>query len=112
MTTCTRTLLAILALFALALPASAAAKSKHKPKPTYYVSLGDSWSDGFQPLGPDKNDIPTKRGYERTVVKLVKKKHTPLKLVELGCGGATTGSIINGTKPGVEKRPYKSKSKA
>lgn len=111
MTNCARTLLAILALFALALPASAAAKSK-KPKPTYYVSLGDSWSDGFQPLGPDKNDIPTKRGYERTVFKLLKKKHKSLKLVELGCGGATTDSMINGTKPCVEKRPYKSKSKA
>lgn len=111
MSNCARTLLAVMALFALALPASAAAKSK-KPKPTYYVSLGDSWSDGFQPLGPDKNDIPTNRGYERTVFKLLKKKHKSLKLVELGCGGATTGSMINGTKPCVEKRPYKSKSKA
>jgi lysophospholipase L1-like esterase len=101
-------LLSTLALFVLAVPASAEAKAK----PTYYVSLGDSWSDGFQPLGPDQADIPTKKGYERTVYKRLKQKDKNLKLVELGCGGATTQSMIDGSKPCVEKRPYKSRSKA
>ena len=101
-------LLALVALCALAVPAAADAKAK----PIYYVSLGDSWSDGFQPLGPGQADIPTKKGYERTVFTSLKRKHKNLKLVELGCGGATTQSMIDGSKPCVEKRPYKSKSKA
>src|SRR5919199_2694814 len=99
-----RFLLAVVAVFAVALPAAAEAKTK----PLYYVSLGDSWSEGVQPLGPGQADIPTRKGYERTVFKRLKKQHSNLKLVELGCGGATTQSMIDGSKPCAEKRPYKS----
>jgi len=60
---------------------SAAGASRHSP--TYYVSLGDSYSVGFQ---PNAGSTP---GY---TVYVAKKTH--LKLVNFGCGGATTTSIL------------------
>ncbi len=51
--------------------------------PTYYVSLGDSYSVGYQP------GLGATPGY---TVYVAKKTH--LKLVNFGCGGATTTSII------------------
>ena len=50
---------------------------------TYYVSLGDSYSVGYQP------GLGATPGY---TVYVAKKTH--LKLVNFGCGGATTTSII------------------
>jgi lysophospholipase L1-like esterase len=52
--------------------------------PTYYVSLGDSYSVGYQP------NLGSTPGY---TVPVAKKTH--LKLVNFGCGGATTSSILN-----------------
>ncbi len=52
--------------------------------PTYYVSLGDSYSVGYQP------GIGATPGYTVYVA-----KHTNLKLVNFGCGGATTTSILD-----------------
>ena len=106
-----RTLLALLALLALALPASAAAA---KRKPVYYVSLGDSWAQGVQPLGPDQADINTKKGFVNSVYRSLRKRHRNLKLVNLGCGYSTTDSMINGTRgcfPRVKGLPYRSTSK-
>ncbi len=78
-------LLAIAALLVagatLALPAEAGAASK---SPTYYVSIGDSYSVGYQPT---KGATP---GYTVPVA-----KSTHLTLVNFGCGGATTSSILN-----------------
>ena len=54
--------------------------------PTYYVSLGDSYSVGYQ---PGKGATP---GYTVVVAKA-----TRLKLVNFGCGGATTTSIVSST---------------
>jgi lysophospholipase L1-like esterase len=102
-----RFLLAVAAVLALALPASAAAKSKT----TYYVSLGDSWAQGVQPIGPSQSDIPTKKGFVNYAFKRLKKRHHDLRLKQLGCGGATTDSMINGTKPCGEPLPYASNSK-
>jgi lysophospholipase L1-like esterase len=76
-------------LLAIALPAAAQAKAK----PKYYVSLGDSYSVGWQ--RPGEYDFgPTKQGYANQIVSLAKKKGYRLKLVNFGCGGATTLSII------------------
>lgn len=52
--------------------------------PTYYVSLGDSYSVGYQ---PGKGATP---GYTAVVAKT-----TGLKLVNFGCGGATTTSLVS-----------------
>jgi lysophospholipase L1-like esterase len=59
--------------------AQAATKSK-----TYYVSLGDSYSVGYQPVG---GSTP---GYTVVVAKA-----TRMTLVNFGCGGATTSSLIS-----------------
>jgi lysophospholipase L1-like esterase len=66
-------------ILATAQPAHAATKP-----PTYYVSLGDSYSVGYQ---PGRGATP---GYTAVVA-----KSTGLKLVNLGCGGATTSSLVS-----------------
>jgi lysophospholipase L1-like esterase len=65
----------------IAVPIAAGATTK---SPTYYVSLGDSYAVGYQ---PGRGSTP---GY---TVPVAKKTH--LTLVNFGCGGATTSSIIN-----------------
>jgi lysophospholipase L1-like esterase len=62
-----------------ATPAAATSQSK-----TYYVSLGDSYSVGYQ---PDRGSTP---GYTVVVAKA-----TRLTLVNFGCGGATTTSLVS-----------------
>ena len=64
----------------LVLPQVAAAKRA----PTYYVSLGDSYSVGYQPT---KGATP---GYATYVA-----RHTGLTLANFGCAGATTTSLLN-----------------
>jgi lysophospholipase L1-like esterase len=51
---------------------------------TYYVSLGDSYSVGYQP------DRGSTQGYTVVVAKA-----TRLTLVNFGCGGATTSSLVS-----------------
>jgi lysophospholipase L1-like esterase len=59
-------------------PAQAATRS-----PTYYVSLGDSYSVGYQPV------LGATPGYTVYVA-----RHTGLTLANFGCGGATTTSVL------------------
>src|ERR1700728_2883204 len=66
---------------ALATAQSADAATK---SPTYYVSLGDSYSVGYQP------GRGATAGYTAVVA-----KSTGLKLVNFGCGGATTTSLVS-----------------
>ena len=68
----------------VALPAAALAAKANKASPTYYVSLGDSYSVGYQPA------LGATTGYTGYVTA---KSH--LTLVNFGCGGATTTSIID-----------------
>lgn len=60
-----------------------AAGRSHKAT-TYYVSLGDSYSVGYQ---PGKGPTPGYTGYVAS--------RTGLTLANFGCGGATTSSILN-----------------
>ena len=55
-----------------------------KVEATYYVSVGDSYSVGYQPT------LGATSGYTGYVA-----KKTHLTLVNFGCGGATTTSIID-----------------
>ena len=73
--------LALVATVAFAAPA--AAKTQH------YVSLGDSYATGFQPGKGNTRD-----GFAYQTVTKARKKGYDLKLVNFGCGGATTTSII------------------
>lgn len=71
---------AILALTGMA-QASSAAQQRH---PTYYVSVGDSYSVGYQP------GLGATAGYTGYVA-----RKTRLTLVNFGCAGATTSSVID-----------------
>ena len=65
-------------------------------KATYYVSLGDSLAQGYQPTGgPFSADSPPgyNHGYADELFKLVRERYTQLREVKLGCGGATTMSM-------------------
>jgi len=80
---------------AVGLGATASASAPHagaRPSPRYYVSLGDSYSVGYQPgRGQTRNGFP-----DQVVAKAARRRQR-LRLVNFGCGGATTTSIQVGT---------------
>ena len=76
--------LALTALIALA-PAAQAAK------PQYFVSLGDSYAVGYQ----DSLGHTTHHGPADQLVPLARKRGYHYKLVNFGCGGATSGSMLH-----------------
>jgi lysophospholipase L1-like esterase len=76
---------------AAALPGAAMAKTA----PRYYLALGDSLSQGMQ---PDLNGttLDTDQGYANDLLTIERKHIRNLKLVQLGCGGDTTTSMLTG----------------
>jgi lysophospholipase L1-like esterase len=88
----TRILILALAL-ALAAPAAADAA---KPKRQYYVSLGDSYATGFQPSVVHQA-AGTRNGFAYQVPRLAKPRGYRFKLVNFGCGGETTVSLLERT---------------
>ncbi len=85
-----RALAATVSLSALGLVAlTSVSPAGATPKPTtYYVSLGDSYSVGFQPL-PVPHASSGYTGFVATKLKMT--------LVNFGCGGATTTSMLDPT---------------
>jgi lysophospholipase L1-like esterase len=83
-------LVAVVAL--LALPAAA----QGKVAPKYYVSLGDSYATGYQPtaVGQGAN---TRNGFAYQIPKLARARGYRFKLVNFGCGGETTVSLLQRT---------------
>jgi lysophospholipase L1-like esterase len=83
----------VLALVAaLALPAAAQAA---KPKQQYYVSVGDSYATGFQPAAAGATS--TRNGFAYQVPGLARARGYRLQLVNFGCGGETTVSLLERT---------------
>lgn len=78
------TVLALLVVLTAVLPACGTSTSA-KPAKRYYVSLGDSYAVGYQP-----SPTPGATGGYTAMVA----KDTGLDLVNFGCGGATTTSIL------------------
>ena len=76
---------------ALALPAAADAA---KPPRQYYVSLGDSYATGYQPTASSGG---TRNGFAYQVPKLARAKGYRYRLVNFGCGGETTVSLLERT---------------
>jgi lysophospholipase L1-like esterase len=76
-----RAVVALAALATALLPGVAEARSA---APTYYVSLGDSYSVGYQP------GLGSTAGYTVYVA-----RQTHLTLANFGCAGATTTSILD-----------------
>jgi len=92
----TRTLLlALAAIAALTVPATADAAQK--PKRQLYVSLGDSYATGFQPSVVNQS-AGTRNGFAYQVPGLARKRGYRFKLVNFGCGGATTESLLEQTE--------------
>jgi lysophospholipase L1-like esterase len=75
---------------------TASAKKKNPTATThYYVALGDSLSVGFQ---PNKQGVgkETTQGYTNDLYAYERKTVPGLKLMEFGCPGDTTGSLLTG----------------
>lgn len=85
------TLVLGICLAGLAMPAAAGAGKPYKP---YYLSLGDSLAAGVQP-GPDGTARNTRQGFAHQLARRVGN----VRLVNYGCGWATTGSFIDASRP-------------
>ena len=98
--------LGLLALLVLAPAASAAhqrAASKPKPVNGILLSLGDSYSVGWQEL-PGGTQGSTHNGPADQLVPLAAARGWHLKLINLGCGGATTTSMLTASAVGCDPR--------
>ena len=62
----------------------------------YYVSLGDSYSVGVQPIGQPPL-FETDQGYAHQLYRLLHENDPRLDLVKLGCGGESTRSMRFGS---------------
>ncbi len=84
--------LGLLTLLAIAPAASAAhsAKAPAKPVKQFYVSLGDSYA-----VGVTDPQHTTTNGFPNMLVRLARKRGYDFTLVNFGCGGATTTSMLN-----------------
>jgi lysophospholipase L1-like esterase len=114
--------LGLLALLVLAPVASAAhhARAKAKPVKGILLSLGDSYSVGWQEL-PGGGQGSTHNGPADQLVPLAAARGWHLKLVNFGCGGATTTSMLTASAvgctpaalaPGAANYPGKSQTQA
>ena len=116
----------VLGLFALLVLAPAASAAHHKPAPKpkqvkgILLSLGDSYSVGWQEL-PGGGQGSTHNGPADQLVPLAAARGWHLKLVNLGCGGATTTSMLTASAvgctpaalaPGALNYPNKSQTQA
>jgi len=77
-----------------------AASTSHADSGTrYYLSLGDSLAQGYQPIGGPLSPLGFpgyNQGYADQLLKLVRDPNEQLRLVKLGCGGETTTTMIVG----------------
>lgn len=64
-------------------------------RPVFYLSLGDSLSQGIQPDAAGR-DVPTARGYPDRLAARLRAGLPRLHLVKLGCSGETTSTMIHG----------------
>ncbi len=86
---------------ALALAAAAAFTACSAPAPakraaaSYYLALGDSLSRGVQPDAAGTS-VETTQGYPDLVYARLRRGHPGLRLVQLGCPGETTRTMMHG----------------
>jgi lysophospholipase L1-like esterase len=80
-------------LMIVAVPARAGADTGN---PTYYVAVGGSASVGFQPTAADPRGAPTDTGYADDLLDTERSVWPDLRLVQLGCPGATTATMLEG----------------
>ena len=73
---------------------SPSAPGKPAP-PAYYLALGDSLSRGVQPDAAG-TDVESSQGYPNVVYARLSRGDPALRLVQLGCPGETTQTMIRG----------------
>jgi lysophospholipase L1-like esterase len=76
-------------------PASSPAARHSAPPVSYYLSLGDSLSQGVQPDSSGASD-ETPDGYANQLYSALREHQPGLRLVKLGCPGETTATVIKG----------------
>jgi lysophospholipase L1-like esterase len=86
------------------------------PRHDYYLSLGDSYAAGYQPVAAAFDHHDT-HGFAYQVVGLAKAKGYRFDLRNYGCGGATTRSILREkgcpvAAPGPEDASYPTQTQA
>jgi lysophospholipase L1-like esterase len=74
---------------------SGATARQARPRVSYYLSLGDSLSQGVQPDAAGAS-VPTQQGYANRLYAELRRGDPGLRLVKLGCSGETTHTMING----------------
>ena len=99
---------ALVTTCALAAPAGASAASEQ-----LYVSVGDSYAIGYQPtLGGGGG--ATREGFANQLPRIARGRGYRLRLVNFGCGGATTTSLLRQTaacaQPALAGRSYGGRS--
>lgn len=77
------------------------------------ISLGDSLAVGVQARLIGAN-TETRQGYPRQLARRWREAGVSVRLVELGCGGATSSSILTGGRPCAPERdtPYRNEDPA
>jgi lysophospholipase L1-like esterase len=76
--------------FAAACSSSSSTTTTTAAPSKYYVSLGDSYSVGYQPVVSNPSTGVATSGYTGYVA-----SHLNLKLANFGCAGATTSSLVS-----------------
>jgi lysophospholipase L1-like esterase len=79
----------------IAMTAAAACSGSPAPAASYYLALGDSLSRGVQPNAAGAS-VETTQGYPNQVYARLLTAHPGLKLVQLGCPGETTETMLHG----------------
>jgi lysophospholipase L1-like esterase len=90
----------------MAVATTAGAKTTAAITTHYYLALGDSLSVGYQ---PDSAGVghETDQGYANDIYAVAKKKVKNLKLVEFGCPGDTTTSMLTGKGNALAAKAFK-----
>ncbi|HTX45481.1 MAG TPA: SGNH/GDSL hydrolase family protein [Solirubrobacteraceae bacterium] len=102
----TRAGIALAAVVLLVSVGAGTASAKTKATPHYYLALGDSLSVGFQP-NPQGVGKETSQGYTNDLFAYEKKTVPDLKLVEMGCPGDTTTSLLTGEGNSANAKTFK-----
>ncbi len=76
-------------------PAAPAHAHHHAPPASYYLALGDSLSQGVQPDAAGAS-VRTPDGYASQLYAVLRKHDPGLRLIDLGCPGETTATMIHG----------------
>jgi lysophospholipase L1-like esterase len=78
----------------------------HRYYPQYYLALGDSLSVGYQPNAQGFG-VETDLGYTNDIERFYRREVRNLQLVEVGCPGDTTTSLLTGRGNDAAARYYR-----